>query len=1238
MNYLNRMLVILILFFSVFAWTESGHVKAPQPHSKVQKVFSKKWKSHSVAFDPKVMDQRQTWNYGGVGTTIYSNVDIGWFAFSTPGATSHTISVTKTGSSAFIQGSGCPSGSFLFEVNCGFEMYFAPTTLGPHVGTITITFEATYDYNGTVYTQGDTLVIQLTGEGLKKTPKIKTCPVKGASIIDPLARTFMEEIPLVGTDFTLQYNSRLSTDYVSDEGVLVSDDDYNKEGWVISAHKFFDYTNQRVFDGMGMTSVTPFIDETDEKVFVTSSDGKEIYVFDDYPKHIKTVTALTGAIKYEFNYDADDLLETIVDGYGNTTTITRNSSGNITKLTGPYGQETFFTLNANGLFSTVTNPKGEVHTFTYKSGTSLLETFKKPGNQVTTLTYDADGKIIKDLAHGGNFWNFVNGTSGQIIRASQMGRSASYSSSYSSVGLSTQTMTDADLSTTENIEDLNENSTITNEMESTVVTRVDDERLGPIFKRPSVQTYTIGGVTSTTTYNQYVSPGTNYFDFSSLTNVITTDGLTTTESWDNSTRVLTRTSPEGIETVTQFDVNENPTQIKLGNLTPLSMAYDSHGRLSQQNQGTYNQFNYSYNTNGLLSKITNGRAEETLFGYDLAGRLTTKVFPDARIIQYQYDTNGNMTGVTPPGRPLHVFGFNAMELNSSYQSPSVSSPTSYSYNLDKQLTSISRPNGKTASLNYHSTKGTLSQISVLAGNYTYSYSSTVPGQVATIQSPYGVINSYTYRGPIVSQDEQIRSSDSVSMGKVSFGFDTSHRLTSRTIQDSSMNTFTRNMQLNDDGKPVHVGDMKLAYNRSTGLLLKADIGKISDSWAYDSYGNVTAFASVLISPSGPTVVNYMYVLTRDNMSRVTNMSETVGSTTNNFEYQYDFAGRLVLVKKNSVTIANFTYDSNSNRISQTIGGVTTTATFDNDDRMTNFGSKIYSYDNNGDLTETETSIGAHAYFTYDVFGNLTQATPTSGINYSYIMDGRNRLVGKSVSGVLNRRYLYEDQLKVTAQLDASGVLQKEFVYASGLQTPDYMVVGSDKYRIITNHLGSPRVIINVSTGAVAQNIDYNVLGKVTLDSNPDFQPFGFAGGLYDQHSGLVRFGARDYDAETGRWTTKDPILFAGGDTNLYGYVLNDPVNFVDPTGTTWKDVKFGNVVAGGFLMWGGIGLIAGSTATAITGPLAAAGVFAGTAGVLTGGGLLTFEWENFLKTPEYSTQTIPMGGISGSANACKGMP
>jgi len=79
-------------------------------------------------------------------------------------------------------------------------------------------------------------------------------------------------------------------------------------------------------------------------------------------------------------------------------------------------------------------------------------------------------------------------------------------------------------------------------------------------------------------------------------------------------------------------------------------------------------------------------------------------------------------------------------------------------------------------------------------------------------------------------------------------------------------------------------------------------------------------------------------------------------------------------------------------------------------------------------------------------------------------------------------------------------------------------------------------------------MDYGPFGEVLYDSNPGFQPFGFAGGIYDQHTRLVRFGARDYDPEVGRWTTKDPIDFQGGDANLYGYIVSDPINFIDPNG------------------------------------------------------------------------------------------
>ena len=72
------------------------------------------------------------------------------------------------------------------------------------------------------------------------------------------------------------------------------------------------------------------------------------------------------------------------------------------------------------------------------------------------------------------------------------------------------------------------------------------------------------------------------------------------------------------------------------------------------------------------------------------------------------------------------------------------------------------------------------------------------------------------------------------------------------------------------------------------------------------------------------------------------------------------------------------------------------------------------------------------------------------------------------------------------------------------------------------------MVVDAATGVIAQRMDYDEFGLVTLDTNPGFQPFGFAGGLYDADTGLVRFGARDFDAVTGRWVLKDPSRFAGG--------------------------------------------------------------------------------------------------------------
>jgi RHS repeat-associated protein len=121
--------------------------------------------------------------------------------------------------------------------------------------------------------------------------------------------------------------------------------------------------------------------------------------------------------------------------------------------------------------------------------------------------------------------------------------------------------------------------------------------------------------------------------------------------------------------------------------------------------------------------------------------------------------------------------------------------------------------------------------------------------------------------------------------------------------------------------------------------------------------------------------------------------------------------------------------------------------------------------------------------------------------------------------------------------------------------------------------------IFTAAGVLVRRIDYDAWGNIddeiiTVGYENVLVPFGFAGGLYDRDTGLVLFGYRDYDPQTGRWTNLDPIGFAGGSIDLYAYCSNDPVNLCDPLGLlAWYDevinisaniaAGFGDTITGG---------------------------------------------------------------------------
>ncbi len=831
----------------------------------------------------------------------------------------------------------------------------------------------------------------------------------------------------------------------------------------------------------------------------------------------------------------------ITDGDNNITTINRDSSANPTGIVAPFGQLTILELDPNGYLSTVTNPRGESYAMAYTPD-GLLISFTDPRNNTSAFAYDPLGRLKQDDNAGGGGLTLTRAelADGRIATTTTaLGRATSHQVRNLSIGDRERIHTQPDGTVSTDLEKT-DGTRIFTAADGSVTTLVEspDPRFGMQSPLPKSVTVSTGGLTSivTLTRTTSLSDPDNLLSLTSMTDQLSINGRLSSSIYNAATRVFTNTSAAGRQSTRTIDTLGRTTQIQVNGLLPVINSYEQKGRLETITVGTgadKRLMTFGYNPAGFLSMIADPLNHTTHFEYDLAGRITKQTLPDTREILYSYDANGNLASLTPPGRQAHVFNYSPVNLVDQYTPPDIgisTTSTVYQYNLDKQLTNVTRPDSKSIAFTYDVTTGKLNKQTTPLGDTLYGYD-PITGKLTTTDTPDGVELTYGFNGALLSQ---VRWSGPIT-GSTDFSYDNDFRISD--IKVNGVNSII--YQYDNDSLLTQAGALMLGRDTLNGLLTGTSLGLVTDSYVYNGFGEVTNY---LTQYNSSNILGFQYSYNK--AGRVTQKDETTGGILDSFEYAYDTVGRLTEVKKNSIVQASYGYDSNGNRT--TINGVVI-ATYDDQDRLLTYAAAGYDYNANGEL-ESKTESGVTTTYDYDVLGNLRQIVLPGSVSIDYIIDGQNRRIGKKINGVLTQDFLYQDQLNPVAELDGSGNVVSRFIYADKGNIPAYMVKDGITYRIISDHLGSPRMVVNTADGSVAQRMDYDVWGNVVSDTNPSFQPFGFAGGIYDLHTGFIRFGVRDYDPLTGRWTAKDPILFDGGDANLYGYVLNDPVNFIDPDG------------------------------------------------------------------------------------------
>ncbi|MCU7907003.1 MAG: hypothetical protein KZQ76_14420 [Candidatus Thiodiazotropha sp. (ex Epidulcina cf. delphinae)] len=578
---------------------------------------------------------------------------------------------------------------------------------------------------------------------------------------------------------------------------------------------------------------------TGEGHLVPAADGEALYEFDDLGRHLRTVSTMTGADAYTFDYDPNGFVKQVTDGYGNVTAIERTTDSTLTALVSPDDHRTAVELDNNGYLSRLINPNNESYQFEYTHD-GLLTAMIDPKDNRSTMGYDDRGRLVRDENPAGGAYHLTRTELGEGYRvelASSSGRTTRYDVLLGP-GQEVREKTRPDGTVRQRVIDTAgawaREETLSADGLRSVIDYSSDQRFGWLARQQGATSLeTPAGRVRQTEAGEVVALNdvTDPLSLISSTDHYTVNGRNSAVRFDAEALTYTYTSPQERQRRQTIDPQGSLMSDQYADLAAVSYDYDVRGRLTTLRMGEgmdERRLTVDYGPDGHISALTDPIDRVYRFTHDAVGRITEQTLPDGRIIGYRYDPKGNLTAVIPPGRSAHRFDYTPIDFEAGYTPPDIGAGTTatrYAYNLDKQLTGVQRPDGVNIALNYD-TGGRLSTVTLPRGLFQYAYHDRT-GQLASLTDPAGGSLSFTYDGPLFLGETW----NGEITGTVARRYDDNFWITGYRVNGDSIA-----LGYDQDGLLTQTGDLTLARDPANGLITATHQAEIDSVTTYNGFG------------------------------------------------------------------------------------------------------------------------------------------------------------------------------------------------------------------------------------------------------------------------------------------------------------------------------------------------------------------------------------------------------------------